>query len=143
MQACIEKRSCDFLFSAAELDCLEGNFHLGCNIAYRDWLLEGVYATVVSYNRAACYASILPCGQLMRHLAFSGRLFWRCHLQGRDKNAKKPDAYIFDLKSDRFAKELKAAVNVSPSIPLGLHQEHLDIVESSMAHIHGRSSQDF
>lgn len=34
-------------------------------------------------------------------------------LQGQSKKGKPREAYIFDLKSDRFAKELEAAVNVS------------------------------
>ena len=36
-------------------------------------------------------------------------------LQGTGKKGKGREAYIFDLKSDRFAKELEAAVNVSIS----------------------------
>ena len=34
-------------------------------------------------------------------------------LQGQSKKGKPHEAYIFDLKSDRFAQELEAAVNVS------------------------------
>ena len=34
-------------------------------------------------------------------------------LQGKGKTGRPREAYIFDLKSDRFARELDAAVNVS------------------------------
>ena len=119
-------RSCDGLPSAAELDCLEGNFHMDLHpcISISRLAFGGCLCRSRFIQQGSLLASILPCGQSMQQLAFSGRSFCLCHLQGRDTKAKKPEAYIFDLKSERFAKELEAAVNVSPSFQLALHQGH-------------------